>query len=221
VIKLKKTISHLEASIYSEVEAALIKNKADNFLFLFKSYRDNTLNDEEISTQLNLSSNSFYVLKSRLYDRIQEFLSGDVHANKEEVMRLLHQIPARCFSSSREVATAFLEKLEKDLLYYNMHHELLVVYSALKKIQLYSEKYFHYSQLYNKHVAFSMSHEKSEELLGNFVRLLGQYNFSRSSKLLETLQFLRKSVNDHFALNRSRQIEIILNVMDVQLDILL
>jgi len=219
VIKLKKTISHLDEGVYQKVEAALIKNKADNFLFLFRSYREDLIDDQKISETLELSSNSFYVLKSRLYDKIQEFLSGNLHSSKEEVTKLLHQIPEMCYGASREVATAFLEKLEKDLLYYDMHNELLVVYSALKKIHLYSEKYFHYSQLYNKHMAFSMSLEKAEELLGNFTRALGRYNFSRSSKMLEELQFLKKSIDDHFALSHSRQIEIIKNLAAVQLDL--
>lgn len=219
MIKLKKIVTDLHNDIYENVRETLIKNKADNFLFLFEAYRNNSSNDHQISEHLKLSSNSFYVLKSRLYDRIQNFLSGDIHDNKEEVTRLLHQVPHMCYNASREVATAFLEKLEKDLLYYDMHNELLVVYSALKKIHLYSEKYFHYSQLYNKHLAFSMSLEKSEDILGNFSRMLGEYQFSHSPKSLETLNFLKKGISDHLALNQSHQIELIKNLIELQLDL--
>jgi hypothetical protein len=167
--------------------------------------------------KLKLNSNSFYVLKSRLYDKVQEHLSGDIHANREEVTRQLHKIPEMCYSVPREVATAFLLKLEKDLVFHDMHNELLVVYSALKQLHLFSEKYFHYSQLYNKHIAFSLSVEKSSEILGNFNRILGQYHFSRSPRHLETLSFLRKGVNDHYTLQPSRQIGIIRNMIDIQL----
>lgn len=219
MLKLKKTITHLEEEIFRNMEASLIKTKADNFLFLLRSYRENVLTDNDIAEKLQLSSNSFYVLKSRLYDRVQEILSGDLRSSKEEILKMLHRIPEMCFSVSREVSTAYLEKLEKDLLHYDMHHELLVVYSALKKIHLYSDKYFHYSQLYNRHMAFSVSLEKSEEILGNFTRALGQYKFSRSPRQLEALQFLHKGINDHYALNRSRQIEIIRNMIEIQLDI--
>lgn len=217
MIKLKTIISNLDNAIYQTIEEALIKNKADNFLFLLQSYRTNTLPDPEIIKTLDINSNSFYVLKSRLHDKIQEYLSGDIHATKEEVIKQLHQIPDMCLNSPREVTTAFLQKLEHDLLAYDMHNELMVVYSALKKIHLFSEKYFHYSQLYNKHIAFSLSLEKSLEILGNFNRVLGQYHFSRSPKLLETLVFLRKGIGEHYALNQSRQIELMKKIIELQL----
>lgn len=220
MIKLKKIIAHLSDSVYKTVEDALIKNKAENFLFLLQSYRNSDITDAEIAEKLNINSNSLYVLKSRLNDRIQEHLSGDIHSNKEEVLKQLHQIPEIIFGSSREVAASFLQKLEKDLLQHDMHNELLVVYSALKKTHLYSDKYFHYSQLYNKHTAYNISLEKCEELLGNFNRVLAQYNFSRSPKLMETLLFLYKEAMDHFSLNPSRQIEIIKNILELELSIL-
>ena len=217
MIKLKKIIAHLNESVYKTVEDTLVKNKADNFLFLLQSYRNTEIKDSEIAKTLNINSNSLYVLKSRLNDKIQEHLSGDIYSNKEDVLKQLHQIPEICFGASREVATTYLQKLEKDLLLFDMHNELLVVYSALKKIHLYSDKYFHYSQLYNKHTAFNISLEKCEEILGNFNRVLAQYNFSRSPKLLETLLFLSKEVSDHFSLNPSRQIELIKNIIDLEL----
>jgi hypothetical protein len=216
MIKLKKIISHLDKDTFNNVEETLIKNKADNFLYLLQSYRKE-VEDNVIIEKLNLNANSFYVLKSRLYDRIQDHLSGDIYVNQEELLKKLNQIPDMCMNEPREVATAFLQKLEKDLLQYDMHSELLIVYSALKKMHLYSEKYFHYSQLYNKHIAFSLSLEKSEETLGNFNRVLGQYNFSRSPKYLETLFFLRKEINDHYALNQSRQVDITKNIIELQL----
>lgn len=219
MIKLKKIIGSLDEGVYRAIEDGLIKNKADNFLCLFQSYRNKDSKDEEIIQTLNINSNSFYVLKSRLYDKIQDHLSGDIHSDKEEVIKQLHQIQEMCYTSPREVTMAFLHKLEKDLLFYDMHTELLMVYSALKKINLYSEKYFHYSQLYNKHIAFGLSFEKSEEILGSFNVALAQYNFSRSPKQLETLMFLQKGISDHYALNPSRHIEIIKNIIEVQLNV--
>lgn len=216
MIKLREIISRLDENVFKNIENNFVKTKAENFLFLLKSYRGTTT-DAEIIDALELNSNSFYVLKSRLYDRIQNHLSGDIHTNKEELLKKLQEVYRMCYTESREVATAFLEKLEKDLLYYDLHNELLVVYSALKKIHLYSDKYFYYSQLYNRHIAFGLSLEKSEETLGNFNRILMQYNFSRSSKLLDNLFFIRKEMANHYALNQSRQIEIIKNFIELQL----
>lgn len=218
MIKLRKIISHLDEDVYKGIEDILIKNKADNFLDLLKSYRSN-VKDDDVINRLKLNSNSFYVLKSRLYDKIQHYLSGDIYKNREELLKKMQLIPEMCLKEPREVAAAFLQKLEKDLLQFDMHNELLVVYSALKKIHLYSEKHFHYSQLFNKHIAYSLSLEKSEEILGNFNRVLGQYDFSKSQKHLETLRFLHREINSHYALNKSRQVEIIKNLIELQIGI--
>jgi hypothetical protein len=219
MLNLRMLIRRLNSEVVAALENSLINSKADNFLALLRAYQNDDADDNLIQEKLGITANSYYVLKSRLYDRIQEHLSGDVHAGKEEVLRLIHTIPEKCFTEPREVATAFLEKLEKDLLYYDMHHELLPVYSALKKISLFSDSYFHYSQMYNRHIAFSLSLEKAEEILGAFVVALSQYDFSRSPKLLENLVFLGQKIDDYYVLNPSRQTRLVKQMVMVQMDI--
>jgi len=219
MLNLRQLIRRLDPDILASLESSLINSKAENFLVLLREYQNAGASDVLIQEKLKITANSFYVLKSRLYDKIQEHLSGDVHGSKEEVLRLIHTIPEKCVGEPREVAMAFLEKLEKDLLYYDMHNELLHVYSAFKKVTLFSDSYFHYSQLYNRHVAYSLSLEKAEELLGAFVVALSQYDFSRSPKLLENLVFLGQKIDDYHVLNPSRQTWLIKQLVMVQLDI--
>lgn len=216
MLNLKKIISHLDEDVFRIVENGLIKNKSENYLYLLHAYKKN-LSNQAIIKALNLNSNSFYVLKSRLYNKIQNQISGGTHLSQEELLKKLTLIPEICLKEPRETAMAFLHKLEEDLLIFDMHNELLVVYNALKKISVFSEKYYYYSQLYNKHVAFSLSLEKSEEILSTFNRMLGQYNFSRQPEVLEKLLFLRKEILDHALLNQSRQITIIKNLIELQL----
>lgn len=217
MIKLKEIIAQLQEETYSSVEKTLLKTKADNFVLLLQSYRKGDISDNEISSRLGINSNSFYVLKSRLYDKIQESLSADMFITQENIIKQLLKVPEVCFNSPREIAIAFLQKLETELLRFDMHNELQIVYSALKKMHLYSDKYFHYSTLFNKHVALGLSFEKAEETLGNFNRLLGQYYFSKSQNSLDTLCFIKKEIINLFALNPSRQIEIIKNIIELQL----
>ncbi|MES2761178.1 MAG: hypothetical protein V4677_03185 [Bacteroidota bacterium] len=219
MIKLKEVITQLEEENYREIEKNLTKNRADSFLFLFQSYKKSKLTDKEIMKELKVSSNSLYALKSRLYDKIQENLSSDVFTDKEKTLKLLIQVPELCYNTPRETAVAYLLKLEKDLKRFDMHNELLVVYSALKKIHLNSDKYYHYTQLYNKQVSFSLSLEKAEEVLGNFCRLMNQYDFSRSNAIFEQLRFLKKEILNINAFCNSRQIQIIHNMMELHLNI--
>lgn len=216
MIKLKEVIVQLKPKDYSDVEKTLIKNKADRFLFLLQSYKKSNISDKEIVDILGITPNAFYVLKSRLYNKIEECLSCDVYIDQEKTIKLLLEVPELCLNRPRETSITFLLKLEKELLRFDMHNELLIIYSALKKMHISSNKYYHYSQLYNKQVSFCLSLEKAEETLGNFCRLLGLYDLSKSNDLLEKLFFLKKEINNIFILCNSRQVELIKNFIDFQ-----
>jgi hypothetical protein len=217
LIKLKEIITNLNNTSYEDFEQQLSRTKADKFLFLTKAYRSGDLDDDEILKQLDLNSNSFYVLKSRLYDKLKSHLTEDISIVKEDILNKLQKIYSICYNQPREISIPFLEKLEEELLKYDMHSELLVVYSFLKKMHLKSEQYFYYSQLYNKHIAFWLSLEKSEALLGNFNQLLCLYVFSKSDEYLNRLMFLKSEVANHLVLNPSRPIEIISNIVNIEL----
>ncbi len=219
MIKLKEVITQLKEDNYLEIEKNFVKNKADRFLFLLQTYKKSNISDKEIKKTLGVTSNSFYVLKSRLYDKIQESLSCDLFMDQEKTIKLLLHVPEFCLNSPRETAVAYLLKLEKELQRFDMHNELLIIYSALKKMFLNHDKYYHYSQLYNKQVSFSLSLEKAEETLGDFCRILGQYNFSKSNQLYEKLCFLRQEINNTNDLCQSRQIELIKNLIELQISV--
>ncbi len=217
MIKLKKVINHLDDNTYKDIVDQFSKTKAENFLFLLQSYRKNAITDNDIMKKLELTNNSFYVLKSRLYEKIQTNLSAEIDITKEDVLNQFHQLPEISFSTSREVATAILLKLEKDLLTFDLHNELVILYSILKRLNLYSDKYFHYSQLYNKQIAYTLSIEKSLDLLGEFNRKLNEYMFSKVPGLINELLFLHKEIEDYFLLNSDRQIEVIKYFIELQL----
>lgn len=217
MIKLKEIIVQLEEGNYLKIEENLIENKADKFLFLFQTYKNSNIPDKDIKKKLGITSNSFYVLKSRLYDKIQENLSCDLYIDQEKTFKLLLKVPDLCYNTPRETAVAYLLKLEKELQRFDMHNELLIVYSALKKMHLNADKYYHYTQLYNKQVSFSLSLEKAEELLGNFCRLLSKYDFSKSDDVYDQLCFLRKEIKNINDFCNSRQIQLINNLIELQL----
>jgi len=219
MIKLKKVVGQLEVNAFDTIVTQFTKTKADNYLFLLRSYRESSISDIEIMNKLSLSNNSLYVLKSRLYDKIQSNLSTNIDLTKEDVLDQFHQLTAIAYNTPREVATALLNKLEEDLLHFELHNELAILYSILKRVHLYSDKYFHYSQLYNKQVALTLSVEKSLDILGTFNKKLTQYLYSRSEDFLHELLFLYKDIDDYFTLNPSRPIEIIKNFMGLQLSL--
>ena len=194
-----------------------MKSKADNSLYVLKSYRNGNPKDAEIIDHLSINSSSLYTLKSRLYDKIQNQLTNSCGMTEEELLNQVNQIHQICYHNSKEIAIAQLTKLEENLIANDMHGELLVVYSALKQLHLFSEKYFHYSQLHNKQIAFNLTTEKSIEILGSFNRILMQYDFSKAKSDFETLIFLHKGIQEQYSLNASKQIELIKNIIEIEL----
>ncbi len=217
--KLKDVVPALSGDDFKAIENMFVESKADNFLYLLRAHRKGIVDHLQVMTDLQITKNSLYVLGSRLYDKIQQYLSGDLFESSDKILSKVHEIPEICHTQPREVAIAFLTKLEQELNSLDMHSELVLVYSALKKVNLFSDQYFFYSQLYNKHIAYNLSIEKSEEILGNFNKILREYDFSRSPAYLERLRFLQKEINQHYALHQSRQIEVIKNLVECQLQL--
>jgi hypothetical protein len=216
MLKLKKIISQLSVEEAASIQSELQINKAQNFLFLLNAYRDDELSDQQIMKELGSNSNAFYVLKSRLHEKIQQHLTGNKAVNKVEILQQLANINQYCFEVPRETAVSILLKLEKDLKAYDLAADLTVIYSTLKKLHLNSSKYYHYSQLYNKHVAYAMVLEKAEDLLGNFANALSAYYFSRSQYQKDIILMLKKEIDNIYALNNAHRIEFIKNLITIQ-----
>ena len=112
--KLKKIVTQLSDDNFFEIELELINNKAENFLLLLRSYRHSKAKDDKLLLELNCKENAFYVLKSRLYDKIQDHISAkdknkfnDHPVNQQLPLgQYLHEYP-------RETALAILHKIEK------------------------------------------------------------------------------------------------------------
>lgn len=219
MLKLKKVIGQLAPSDLEAIEADLVKAKAEKFSILLKQYRSDSLSDDEIMSQLNMNKNAFYVLKSRLNDKIQDYLTGGKEIDKLEILKQLSKINQLCYETPRETAVSILLRLEKDLQSYDLSADLTVVYSTLKKLHVNSPKYYFYSQLYNKHVAYFIALEKAEDVLGDFARNLSLYFFSRTKTQKELLVLLRNELKNIYALNKAHHVEFIKNLITVQLSL--
>lgn len=177
MINLKAIITQLDDSKFSLLIVSFSSKKKSNYSFLLEAYREGNVSDEQIIENLKLTTASFYTLKSRLYDKIQNFLLQNSDEHKFEILKQIATIPELCYSTPRETAAAILNKLEQDLIRFDMPAHLVQVYSALKKINCHTPKYYQYSQLFNKHLAYTVAIEKAEELLHNFNKSIADYSF--------------------------------------------
>jgi len=124
MIKLKSIIQQLKEKEATDLIQQFRESKAEKYLTLFSHYRDNKLSDEEIQTLLDVNTNAYYTLKSRLFDKIQEFLSNNLDSPVIDLLRKVANIPNLVYNTHRDTAIAILLKLEAELKDYDMPYEL-------------------------------------------------------------------------------------------------
>lgn len=218
--KLKKIIHQLSPDKYTELEFSLQKNNSEKFLFLCQAYRaqPNHVTDKDLLEALKCNENALYVLKSRLYDKVQKFLVNDNNSSNPAITDSKNMaFNQYLLEYPRETAIAMLHEIEKKYSQIDSPAELINIYSALKKAYFYSDKYYTYSQLYNKQVAYAIALEKAEDLLFNFNKTLANYYFSNSDTDREIIIHLKNDIRNIYALNKSLRIELVRNMMFIQI----
>ena len=212
---LKKLIAQLPEQAYGRLERDLISNKSEKFLLLLQSMRYDSVLPADLLARLQCNGNAFYVLKSRLYDKVQKHLLAN-GSSSVEVGKSLSPVQI-LFEHPRETAIAMLQELEKKYGEKDNGSELIAVYSALKKAYYNnSHKYYYYSQLYNKQVAYSATLEKADDITFTFNKTLSSYYVSRLSEDLDLIKLLQQQMNNLYALNQSPRIELLKHFMSIQ-----
>jgi hypothetical protein len=215
MIKLKTVVQQLTHENYEGIGEQFRKNRAEKFHMLLKNLRETELSEEEISGNLNLNKTAYYTLKSRLYEKIQEYLYENVKDPRIELLNNVTNIHNLVYSTPKDTAIAILRKLEKELTEYDMPNELTSVYNALKKLHLYSPKYYEYAQLYNKHVAYTIALDKAEDLLSRYTKSIGEYMVSRDPSLIELLALMKMEMANVFRLYESHHLAVYRNIMNI------
>lgn len=215
-MRIEKIITQLKEKEYSSLYEQLKTHKADKYLQLLEFYRNGGLQEKEIQSQLDIKPAAFYTLKSRLYDKIQEFLYKSTSDNRIELLSNVANIEYLIYKVPREMALGILLKLESELIRSDMPNELAMVYKALKKLHVYSQKYYEYEQLYNKYVAYNLAHDKAEEVLSFFCRMLVMYYASRDEKLLEVLVLYKKEMSTLCRVHQSHRLTAYRNILNIQ-----
>ena len=164
-MKLNKIVLQLTPDDYLNFSNQLKENRADKFLILLNHFRDDsTISEAELLVKLDVKQAAYYTLKSRLLDKIQEFLYKNTADTRVELLQNVANIDHLVYQTQPDTAISILKKLEKELLEHDMPSELIIVYKALKKLHIHSDKYYEYLQLYNRHVAFNLAQDKAEEV---------------------------------------------------------
>jgi len=202
--KLKNIVKQLSEKDYKIIYDSLIESNAEKSAYLLKALRERQLSDSKIMTELDVTPNAYYTLRSRLNIRIEEHLVQQMESPRTDILKKVANLNEVLFTKKRTISLTTLKKLEKELIDYDLASELTVIYKSLKKLNINSPDHFHYSQLYNRHVAYMLAIDKAEDLLVNYFKKYGIYYFTNDETermglilILKEMQNVAKLYESH------------------------
>lgn len=213
--KLKNIIKQLSDQDYEAIYEQLLESSADKSAYLLKSMREKQQSDNKIMEELGVNTNAYYTLRSRLNQKIEEYLLQQMENPRTDILKKVANINEIIFTKKKAIAIATLKKLEKELLDYDLSNELMIVYKSLKKLHINSADYFNYSQLYNKHVAFTLAVDKAEELLAEYFKKYGNYTLLGEDTSKLELSLLTKEMNNVSNLYKSHRMYVYQSCLNI------
>ncbi len=213
--KLKNIIRQLSEKDFQAIYDSLIGSNAEKSAYLMRSLRDLNLSDSKIMIELDVNANAYYTLRSRLNQRIEEHLLQQMESPRTDILKKLANINEVTFTKKRTISIATLKKIEKELIDYDLANELTVVYKYLRKLHIHSPEQFHYSQLYNRHVAYTLAIDKAENLLADYFKKYGNYHFSASPQDKLSLGLQLKEMQNVARLYQSHRLYVFFSCMNI------
>ena len=213
--KLKNIIRQLSEKDYITIHDQLMESNAEKSAYLFKSMRERSLSDTKIMEELDVNTNAYYTLRSRLNQKIEEYLLQQMENPRTDILKKVANINEIVFTKKKTIAIATLKKLEKELLDYDLSNELTIIYKTLKKLHINSPDHFTYSQLYNKHVAYMLAVDKAEDILSEYFKKFGIYSLTGDETERLGLDLLNEEMYNICALYDSHRLYVYKSCLNI------
>lgn len=192
--KLKNIIKQLSDKDYQSIHDSLIAGNADKSVYLLKAMRERQLSETKVMAELDINSNAYYTMRSRLSQKIEEYLLQQMESPRTDLLRKVANINEVFFTQKKTIAITTLRKLEKELIEADLVGELPTIYKLLKKLHLSSPEYFQFSQLYNRHVAYMLAVDKAEDVVADYFKKYGNYYLTADLTEKLSLELLTKEI---------------------------
>lgn len=213
--KLKNIIKQLSVADFTAIFDSLMESNAEKSALLLKFMREKQLSDNKIMDELNVNSNAYYTLRSRLNQKIEEHLLQQMETPRITLLKKVATINEIIFTKKKAISVATLKKLEKELMDYDLSSELTIIYKNLKKLHIGTPDYFNYSQLYNKHVAYMLAVDKAEELVAQYFYRYGDYLFTKDEIEKQGLLLLKNEIENVGSLYKSHRLYVYQSCVDI------
>ncbi|MCS7004231.1 MAG: hypothetical protein NZM38_02770 [Cytophagales bacterium] len=213
--KLKHIIKQLSQQDYENIYEQLVKSSADKSALLLKVLREKHHNDAKLMEELDVNTNAYYTLRSRLNQKIEEYLLQQMESPRTDLLKKVANINEVIFTKKKAISIATLKKLEKELLDYDLSNELTIIYKTLKRLHIHSPEYYHYSQMYNKHVSCMLAIDKAEDILAEYFKKYGLYTLSGDPNERAELGMLAQEIENIARLYTSHRLFVYQNCLTV------
>ncbi len=213
--KLKNIVKQLSEKDYKLIYDSLLESNAEKSAYLLKALRERQLSDSKIMTELEVTPNAYYTLRSRLNIRIEEHLVQQMESPRTDILKKVANLNEVLFTKKRTISLTTLKKLEKELIDYDLASELTVIYKSLKKLNVNTPDHFHYSQLYNRHVAYMLAIDKAEDLLVSYFKKYGNYYFTNDETERMGLILILKEMQNVAKLYESHRLYVFQSCMQI------
>ncbi len=212
---LNKTIKKLNDSEYQELLSAVAGRKNNKPYLVLEAARKENYDEGQMMDMLGVNPSTYYTLKSRLNERIAQYLSSNVKNPISVLKDKVAMVPAMVFGNDREVSIRALKNLEKQLIEYDLSNELIVVYKALARLCMYNGDFDYYEKEYNRHVAFSLAVVKAEDLFYDFVKRAGNYLLTRDERDKEAVQATLRELTNISELYQGHRLLVLYNIVRI------
>ncbi|MDX1909645.1 MAG: hypothetical protein SF053_21585 [Bacteroidia bacterium] len=185
---LYKIVSQLSEEDYSGIYKNLEENKAEKSAAFLKIIRENPETpDKTFLQKFDIGAAAFYVLKSRLNQRVEEFIINQLGDPGISIMHRVLNSNELIFQNTREISTAALRRLERELQRLDFPYGLMIVYRELQNLNAFNDDQQYYKNRYSQQVAYSVAMDKAAEIVTQFFRSYDLYYMGRKDRDLQEM----------------------------------
>lgn len=212
---LNKTIKKLSDQEYQQLLSAVAGRKNNKPYLVLEAARQHNYDETKMIEMLGVNASTYYTLKSRLNEKIAQYLSTNVQNPISALKEKVAMVPAMLFGNDRDVSIRALKNLEKQLIEYDMSNELIIVYKVLARLSMYNGDFDFYEKEYNKHVAFSLSVVKAEDLFFEFTKSTGLYLLTRDERDLASMKTVLRELTNISELYHGHRLFVLFNIVRI------
>jgi len=209
-MELYKIVGQLTQEEFDEIYSTFIANNADKSAAFLRTIRENPENpDKKFLQEYNVAASAFYVLKSRLNQKIESFLLSRVGDPSLHVIHRVLNVNDLIFNNSREISLAALRKLEKELVRLDFPYGLTVVYKALQNLHAFDDdNYTFFRSKYNRQAAYTLAMNEAMDHVIQFFKAYDMYYLSRKEKDYNEMVRLMEKIDNKTNMYESHRLYI-------------